>query len=193
MANRFWSAVKSLFSSLAPPPAGEAGRQVREAVFRYYPFAEEAQEYLRRQVRIEVEDPTSTRGGGGWYPAENRVRLRTGQYEAAIHELAHAWWHTRRRGQEDEFIAAVQRLADERDPTYSRAAGLAHGYVYGIPEQNWQGMMPGRMDWEMFAGLASGVMGDIRLLPPYVRRYYEGLFRLLPEDAPEPASLAPHR
>ena len=31
-------------------------------------------------------------------------------------------------------------------------------------------------DWEMFAGLASGVMGDMRLLPPYVRRLYAGLF-----------------
>ena len=27
-----------------------------------------------------------------------------------------------------------------------------------------------------FAGLASGVMGDMRLLPPYVRRFYVGLF-----------------
>jgi hypothetical protein len=31
-------------------------------------------------------------------------------------------------------------------------------------------------DWEMFAGLASGVMGDMRRLPPYVRRFYRGLF-----------------
>ena len=31
-------------------------------------------------------------------------------------------------------------------------------------------------DWEMFAGLASGTMGDMRLLPPYVRRFYAGLF-----------------
>jgi hypothetical protein len=31
-------------------------------------------------------------------------------------------------------------------------------------------------DWEMFAGLASGVMGDVTLLPPYVRRFFAGLF-----------------
>ena len=31
-------------------------------------------------------------------------------------------------------------------------------------------------DWEMFAGLASGVMGNMTLLPPYVRRFFAGLF-----------------
>jgi hypothetical protein len=31
-------------------------------------------------------------------------------------------------------------------------------------------------DWEIFAGLASGVMGDLSLLPPYVRRFYVGFF-----------------
>jgi hypothetical protein len=29
----------------------------------------------------------------------------------------------------------------------------------------------------MFAGLASGTMGDMRLLPPYVREFYVGLFQ----------------
>jgi len=37
-------------------------------------------------------------------------------------------------------------------------------------------------DWEMFAGLASGTMGDMNLMPPYLRVFYQGLFRL-PDDA----------
>jgi hypothetical protein len=37
-------------------------------------------------------------------------------------------------------------------------------------------MLVEKNDWEMFAGLASGVMGDMSLLPPYVRRLYAGLF-----------------
>jgi hypothetical protein len=39
-------------------------------------------------------------------------------------------------------------------------------------------MLVERNDWEMFAGLASGTMGDMRLLPPYVREFYVGLFQM---------------
>ena len=34
-------------------------------------------------------------------------------------------------------------------------------------------MLAERHDWEMYAGLASGTMADLRLLPPYVRPFYE--------------------
>jgi hypothetical protein len=44
----------------------------------------------------------------------------------------------------------------------------------------------------MYAGLASGMMADLRLVPPYVRPLYIGMYTLLPDDAPSPASLAPH-
>jgi hypothetical protein len=50
--------------------------------------------------------------------------------------------------------------------------------VHGIPEQNWAGMLVERNDWEMFAGLASGTMGDMSKLPPYVRKLYAGLFEM---------------
>jgi hypothetical protein len=48
-------------------------------------------------------------------------------------------------------------------------------------------------DWEMYAGLASGCMADIRLLPDYLRPFYQGLFKLLPPEAPSPLDGAPHR
>jgi hypothetical protein len=44
------------------------------------------------------------------------------------------------------------------------------------------------IDWERFAGLASGVMGDIRLMPPYLRRWYEPLFGGNPHQ-PGPSEL----
>jgi len=163
-----------------------------EEVLAAFPYTEGAKRWLRASITFEARDLRSTRGGGYWDPARDAVFLYTAQYEAAIHELAHAWWHTRRLGQEGAMIEATIRLAGERDPRYARTQGLAHGYIHGIPEQNWAGMLIDRNDWEMYAGLASGMMADVRLVPPYVRRFYDGLYRLLPDDAPTPAALAPH-
>jgi len=36
------------------------------------------------------------------------------------------------------------------------------------------------------------MMADMRLIPPYVRPLYDGMYLLLPDDAPSPAALAPH-
>ena len=56
------------------------------------------------------------------------------------------------------------------------------------PEQNWPGMLVDRNDWEMYAGMASGMMADLRLVPPYVREFYADMYELLPDDAPSPAA-----
>ena len=179
-------------------------------LFARFPFAASAQERLRAAVRLEIGDGASTAGGGTWHPDQGLVRLNTVQFEAAIHELAHAIWEGLRRDRprRDALVAAVQRLAEDPDPRWERVRALARHYVYGIAEQPGfeQGMLLpeaewGRgggpqgewNDWEMFAGLASGCMADLRLLPPYLRRFYEGLFETLPEDAPSPEELAPHR
>lgn len=164
----------------------------REEVLSLFPYTEEARRWLRDAIGFEVEDLGSTRGGGYWYPDANKVFLFTAQYEAAIHELAHAWWHYRRAGQENALIEATIALSDESDPRYARMQALAHGYIHGIPEQGWAGMLVDRNDWEMYAGMASGMMADLRLVPPYVRRFYDGMYTLLPEHAPSPAALAPH-
>ena len=164
----------------------------REEVLARFPYTDEARRWLREAIGFEVEDLASTRGGGYWYPDANKVFLYTAQYEAAIHELAHAWWHYRRKGQEDALIEATIALSCETDPRYARLQGLAYGYVHGIPEQNWAGMLVDRNDWEMYASMASGMMADLRLVPPYVRRFYEGMYTPLPENAPSPAAMAPH-
>jgi hypothetical protein len=74
------------------------------------------------------------------------------------------------------MIEATVRLSAEHDERYAAMQSLAFGYVHGIPEQPWEGLLVSRNDWEMFAGLASGSMGDMKLFPPYVRRLYRGLF-----------------
>jgi hypothetical protein len=148
---------------------------------REHHFTPEARAWLRSEVRLRVDDLASTRGGGYWQPSTREVRLFTGQHEAAVHELAHAWWHYRRERLKDEMIEATMRLSAEQDPRYRELARLAFGYVHGIPEQPWEGLLVTRNDWEMFAGIASGTMGDMRKLPPYMRRLYDGLFEM-PRD-----------
>jgi hypothetical protein len=76
------------------------------------------------------------------------------------------------------MIEATIRLSQEKDPAYHDLQRLAFGYVHGIPEQPWEGLLVTKNDWEMFAGLASGSMGDMRRLPPYVRELYAGLFEM---------------
>ena len=157
---------------------GEREWAFAEEVMREHHFTPGAQVWLRSSINLRVDDMSSTRGGGYWMPSTREVRLFTAQHEAAVHELAHAWWHDRRHGHEDEMIEAVVRLSAERDPRYEDTAKLAFGFVHGIPEQNWAGMLVERNDWEMFAGLASGTMGDMRKLPPYVQKMYDGLFAM---------------
>src|SRR5690242_3007699 len=107
---------------------GDHARQFRDNLFATFPFTDEAQEELRRDVTLVVHDVSTTSGGGYWWPEQRKVEFFTGQYEAAIHEYAHAWWHDRRLvgGAARRLMDAVQRLADERDPSYADTARLAH-------------------------------------------------------------------
>jgi hypothetical protein len=156
-----------------------------EDLFGRYGFSEQAVRFFRT-LRLEAGDLSREWGGGFWWADQRLVQVRGAQDEAAIHELAHAFWHDARArdGNARAMMDAVVRLAEEPDSRYARARELAHHYVHGIPTQPdpnsptgyWRGMLVEENDWEMFAGLASGVMGDMRRLPPYVRRFYVGLF-----------------
>jgi hypothetical protein len=170
----------------------EPARRVKswfDGHFKRYPFTPEAIEYFRT-LRLEAGDLSAPHGGGFWWDRRNLVQIRGAQDEAALHELSHAWWHHERlRGNNArEMMDAVVRLARESDPRYAAARQLADYYVNGIPSQPdpssptgyWRGMLVEDNDWEMFAGLASGTMGDMQLLPPYVRRFYVGLFEQPP-------------
>ncbi len=134
------------------------------------------QQLVERGVKLVIHDPSSQRGGGYWHPDSQLVELFTAQEEAAIHEIAHAWWEELRRDEKvrRQFLAAVLRLSEERDPRYRDAASLAYVYEHGDPSTGFPGM--GESDWERYAGLASGVMGRLERLPDYVARFYRGLF-----------------
>lgn len=172
--------------------ANPAVAAFRDDVLTRFPYTVTAREWFRAAIEFEVADLSSARGGGYWLPEQRKVFLFTAQYEAAIHELAHAWWHFRRLGQEEDMIQATITLAEEPDPRYRCLRDLADGYIHGIPAQGWAGMLVERNDWEMYAGLASGMMADLRLAPPYIRRFYLSMYTLLPDDFPSPAATAPH-
>jgi hypothetical protein len=169
-------------------PIGAAGAFMDE-LFALFPFTAEAQRWFRSGVRVVLLDPNSTRGGGLWYPLLNQVTLFTAQYEAAIHELAHAWWEARRDAV--GLIAAVVRASENRDPRYGRITGLARDYVHGTAD-GFPGFLRTRNDTEMYAGLASGAMADLRLMPPDLRRFYRTFLCELPPGAPAPVQGARH-
>ncbi len=168
------------------------GAAFRDDVLARYPFTDEARGLLRG-VPFEVKNLAAPVGGGGWYgPDGRRIVLEGIQDEAAVHELAHAWADLAGFYQErapdgprwpilhHPFRAAVRQAADDPDPRYDRVQFLAHQYEYGDQSIGFPGMFEN--DPERFAGLASGTMGDLSLMPPYLARWYAGLFTL-PEEA----------
>lgn len=141
-------------------------------------------------VRVEVKNPDSTRGGGLWWPDKKLIELETAQEEAAIHEVAHAWWEERRKSKATRTALSqmVTRLSQETDPRYKDATQLAYVYEHGDPRTGFKGMFLDDgtvIDWEQYAGLASGIMGRPERLPDYIRGFYTGLFDY---GTPDPAS-----
>ncbi len=196
MVTRFWAAVTQVLRVFLPSerPAGQAPaapyRDVeafRQHIFEDYRFTPAARQLLAN-TRIVIHNLHEPVGGGLWFgPVENRIELNGIQDEAAVHELAHAWadlsdfydeqdpngppWKTLNR----TFRADVHRAAVENDPRYGSIAFLCGEYEFGNPNTGFPGMFEN--DSERFAGLASGSMGDLLLMPPYVRRWYTGLFQ----------------
>lgn len=134
-------------------------------------------------------------GGGGWWPPiplarpRGKIGLFWSEATTAVHEYAHAFYQgpMKDRPYRDRFVNAVMQLAKETDPQYQHAANLARDYVYGNPFTGFKGQKleePGAgagprgewNDWEMYAGLASGVLGNLDLLPPYMHEFYKEMF-----------------
>jgi hypothetical protein len=120
------------------------------------------------------------------------VMLYGMQPEAMVHELSHAWWDTQRQQErngrqqstafadEVKFLGKMQRTFEDFGDSYIEDPGVAKlitGYVYGDGAE-FPGFYAGDQvnDHEIFAGLASGVMGDISRLPASLQPYYAGLF-----------------
>src|SRR3989440_10442830 len=125
---------------------------------------------------------------GGVYCFDNRrrVMLRGTQEEAAVHELAHAWWDSQREAQRDALMDLLRELGAQPPAAYPRIAELATVYFHGITTQKdpssptgyWRGMLAEDNDHETFAGFCSGVMADASQMPPPLRVFYDGLLRV---------------
>jgi hypothetical protein len=159
-------------------------REWFEALWRRQPFTQQAIDYFRL-LRLEVGTLDEPMGGGYWFGDHKLVMLRGNQEEAALHELAHAWWEPHRDRLRDDLMDVLRDLGQECSPNYGRVAELARVYCQGIPTQKdetsptgyWRGMLAEDNDHETFAGFCSGVMGHARDLPPELRAIYRGFLR----------------
>jgi hypothetical protein len=169
------------FSEMAHP---EDARAWFEGLFRRQRFEHDAVEYFRT-LRLEVGTLDEPMGGGYWFGDRRLVMLRGTQDEAAVHELAHAWWERRRGHERDDLMAVLRDLGDTPPLGYPRIAELARVYCEGIKSQKdpnsptgyWRGMLAEDNDHETFAGFCSGVMADVSQLPPELRRFYTGFLK----------------
>jgi hypothetical protein len=162
----------------------EDARQWFEDVWARHGFEDDAVEYFR-SLRLEVGTLDSPLGGGYWISERRLIILRGAQDEAAVHELAHAWWEQHREKQRDRLMDVLRQLGSACPAGFPRVAELAQVYCDGIPTQTdassptgyWRGMLAEDNDHETFAGFCSGVMADARLIPPALRGFYAGLLK----------------
>jgi hypothetical protein len=169
------------FEDMAHP---DDARSWFEGLFRRQPFDAAAVDYFRT-LRLEVGTLDAPMGGGYWFGDRRLVMVRGTQDEAAVHELAHAWWEQHREVRRDDLMDVLRDLGDACPHEYARVGELARVYCHGIPTQQdpssptgyWRGMLAEDNDHETFAGFCSGVMGDARDLPPELRAFYRGFLR----------------
>ncbi|MBV8717470.1 MAG: hypothetical protein JOZ65_20605 [Chloroflexi bacterium] len=169
------------FPTMAHP---DDARDWFEGLFGRQPFADEAVTYFRT-LRLEVGTLDEPMGGGYWFGDRQLVMVRGTQDEAAVHELAHAWWERRRATERDSLMEVLRSMGAEPPAGFPRIAELAKVYCEGIKTQKdpssptgyWRGMLAEDNDHETFAGFCSGVMGDASQLPPQLRRFYKGFLR----------------
>jgi hypothetical protein len=169
------------FQTMAHP---DDARHWFEQLWLRQPFTPQAVAYFRT-LRLEVGTLDEPMGGGYWFGDRKLVMVRGTQDEAALHELAHAWWEQHRGRRRDDLMGVLRVLGQTPSPDYARIAELAHVYCNGIPSQKdpssptgyWRGMLAEDNDHETFAGFCSGVMGNAKQLPPTLRAFYTGLLR----------------
>lgn len=162
----------------------------RETIFKQYGFTQAAQNYIRSNSLIRVDQSGS--GGGGFLPGANGARdvvsLNSFQQEAAVHELSHVWYNRLRQDDPHTvwyLVETVVKIADmPLIPEYKDIINFLHVYVYG--DSSFNGMFCNNgdcadphhltdqdidtsknpthakvIDWEIYAGLASFTMGKI--------------------------------
>src|SRR3954465_4023141 len=89
-----------------------------------------------RALRLEIGTLDEPMGGGYWFGDRGLVMLRGTQPEAAIHELAHAWWERERGTARDDLMAVLRSLGTDAPHGFPRIGELAHVYCHGIKTQH---------------------------------------------------------
>jgi hypothetical protein len=176
-------------SEMAHP---EDARAWFEGLWSRHPFDPRAIAYFRT-LRLEVGTLDEPMGGGYWFGDRKLVMVRGTQDEAAVHELAHAWWEQHRGAQRDALMALLEDFGQTPPTDFPRIAELASVYCHGIKTQKdassptgfWRGMLAEDNDHETFAGFCSGVMADASKLPPGLRAFYKGLLKLKLKPKPK--------
>jgi len=169
------------FTEMASPSDARAWF---EALWRRQPFEAPAVAYFRT-LRLEVGSLDEPLGGGYWFGDRQLVMLRGTQDEAAVHELAHAWWERQRGTHRDALMDLLRELGNQSSVDFPRIAELANVYCHGIKTQTdptsptgyWRGMLAEDNDHETFAGFCSGVMADASQMPPQLRAFYTGFLK----------------
>lgn len=178
--------------------------EFRSFIFQAFGFTETAKNFIANNSTIEISNLKDSCEGGNWVWQYKKVFLNCAQYQAGLHELSHAWWHTYRLQNPDQargLARDVVRLADGDGSEV--AVAFAKNYVYG--NENWKGMYCEKAgcadvhdikdndfgltndmsnakinDWEIYAGLSSWTMGkfknDPHALPEYMWKYFEPQF-----------------
>src|SRR5215469_16256189 len=119
------------FPEMAHP---DDAREWFEGLWRRQPFEPEAVDYFRT-LRLEVGTLDEPMGGGFWFGDRKLVMVRGTQDEAAVHELAHAWWERWRATERDALMAVLRALGARPPAGFERIGELATVYCNGIRTQ----------------------------------------------------------
>jgi Ser/Thr protein kinase RdoA (MazF antagonist) len=155
------------------------GREFVAFILPRYNFRKEAADLILDNCEFFLLDEMSTRGGGRiTYTTPCFVTFDTSQHEAAVHELAHAWWYLRGATAADteqqirRLLSAFLYEATQDGSEYALVRYLCRVYrecMWAADQNRWN-------HDEVFSGLASAVMGDLSLFPPDLRCIYAQMF-----------------
>jgi hypothetical protein len=148
-----------------------------------YGVRAEARALILERTTFTIADWDSTAGGGLTRSWENstlvEIELDTAQHEACIHECAHAWRVLVMRLEPERWermrvrlIRAMMRQSELPPGDFPRIRKLCRDYRWGVGD--WPGMQRDDGTWndsEIWAGLCSGCMGGMHIVPPDLRHY----------------------
>lgn len=154
-------------------------------VMRRYRVRPEEAERILAHCDVTIIDPDSVQGGGmvqyTTRPDYWHVVLYSAQHEACLHEMAHVHYFLR---QTDAMVAMlidqyfIQASLRHR-PRFKRVRQACWEAVYGGPSGKgwaWADYAGRYDDRELYAGMASLVMGDMWQLPYGLRVILETTF-----------------